>query len=71
LQIARRGIIGGIEQHGGDKQGQGQLGIEGDRRCSGYQREPGTGERQERGVGDADAIGPQREHCAEQQQSDD
>ena len=71
FQVAWRGVIGGIQQHGRHEQSQGELRVEHDLRRSRNQRECGTGQGEERRVRHTDLVGPECKHCTDQQQRDD
>ena len=57
-QVARRAVVGGVEQHRRHEQREGQLGIEVHCRRMREQREPRPGEREQGGVGHVHPAGP-------------
>ena len=67
-QVARRGVEGGVDQHGRDEQREGELGIQHEGRRAGDEREGGARERHQGRVGCADAARQRREGRAPQQE---
>ena len=70
-QVARRGVEGGVDQHGRDEQRERELGIEHERRHAGEERERGSGQRHQRRVRCAQPTRHGGEDRAAQEQRDD
>ncbi len=71
LEVARRCVIGGVEQHRRDEQRQRQVGLERKRRAARHEGKRHAAERQERRIRRADAPRQRREQDGAEQQRDD